>query len=677
MSAELLCDRIGTTTRLAPGPTFNEVEALEQFRTTIESCIATKDIWVAIDLELVASLSSAALEGLLDAQQALSNVGGSLSLLNVNVLNSEILAITGVDEYVEFISAQATTEPASAETASLRLGDLLVSEGLVSNEQVDEAIRLQTETGKKVGRTLIEKGWVAEHELLRVLAIQLQVPFVRLRPGIYDPELQSLVDQGTCQRLNVLPLFRVHDTLMLATADPQAVPVIDEVEELTACHVRPVLAASEEIQGVIQDTYQNAVAVNGYLGELDDDFTLVEIEQPENLAQIDEFATGSPVVNLVNAIIQRAIRDGASDVHIEPSRTRSRVRLRIDGVLHDGITSPMDVHAALVSRLKVMANLDITERRLPQDGRIQVSTGGRVVDLRFSSLPGIYGEKIVLRVLDSQSGILELDSLGMAPRHLDEFQGLLRNRHGMVLVTGPTGSGKTTTLYAAVDHLNSNEVSLVTIEDPVEYQIDTVNQNQINEATGLGFARLLKHVLRQDPDIIMVGEIRDHETAEIAVQAALTGHLVLSTLHTNDAIGAVSRLVDMGVEPYLLSSALGGAVGQRLVRTVCPGCATTYTAQPELATRLGAPPDERLRLVRGSGCKACYDSGFRGRAGIYEVVLATNELQELTVGNPSRDELTAYVANNGIPTLLDDGIRRVLARETTLEEVARVVGEGV
>ncbi|MEQ8659778.1 MAG: ATPase, T2SS/T4P/T4SS family [Gammaproteobacteria bacterium] len=674
MPAELLRDRIGTTMRLAPGPSFNEPADLEVFRDGIAQCLAAKDLWVAVDLDLVSHLASAALEALVDAHQALAARGGSLSLLNVNALNSDILQLTGIDEYIEFISAAAP--PARTSHAGARLGDLLVDEALVSAEQVAEALRLQGETGKKMGRVMVERGWIGEHDLLRVLAMQLDVPYARLRPGLFDPAARSALDRAVCQRLTVLPLFKVHATLTLATMDPQAVPVIDEVEERTHCHVRPVLVATSDIREVLADAGDGGMLVNDLLGRFDEDFELVDAALPDNLAVIDEMAGGSPVINLVNAIIQRAIRDGASDVHIEPSRKRSRVRFRIDGMLYEGMASPMDVHAAVVSRLKVMANLDITERRLPQDGRIQVSTGGRVVDLRFSSLPGIFGEKVVLRVLDRAAGVVDLERLGMGAENLALFKSLLARSHGLLLATGPTGSGKTTTLYAAVDQLNASEKSLVTIEDPVEYQLDAVNQNQVNEGTDLSFARLLRHVLRQDPDIIMVGEIRDRETAQIAVQAALTGHLVLSTLHTNDAIGAITRLVDMGVEPYLLSSALIGVVGQRLVRTICENCRTTFVAPPDLVARCGWESDARIRIARGRGCGQCYDSGYKGRIAIHEIIEATSELQALTVASPSRDELAAYVREHRVPTLFDDGVRRVREAQTTFEEVGRVLGLG-
>ncbi len=406
---------------------------------------------------------------------------------------------------------------------------------------------------------------------------------------------------------------------------------------------------------------------------MDEDFEVVENLVLDDYATIDEMAEGSPVINLVNSLVQRAIRDGASDIHIEPSRKKSLVRCRIDGVLYEVTTVRAELHPAIVSRLKVMANLDIAERRLPQDGRIQVHTQGRAVDLRFSSLPGLFGEKVVLRVLDKNQSLLDVDKLGMSADNLATFKSLLDNSHGLILVTGPTGSGKTTSLYAALNYLNSIEKNIVTIEDPVEYQIEIVNQNEVRDQIGLSFSTILRHTLRQDPDIIMVGEIRDRETAEIAVQAALTGHLVLSTLHTNHAIGAITRMIDMDVEPYLLSSALIGVVAQRLVRTICPACKTSFLAGPEITQKYGWDGPGQVQLARGRGCNECYDSGYRGRMGIHEIIDTDEGLQRLITANPGRDELAGYLQSRNFRTLFLDGLDHVREGETTLEEVSRVI----
>jgi type IV pilus assembly protein PilB len=432
------------------------------------------------------------------------------------------------------------------------------------------------------------------------------------------------------------------------------------------------MAKAEDIMQCLAETNNELFEPEEFISELDSDFEVVENIVSDDYATIDEMAAGSPIINLVNSLIQRAIRDGASDIHIEPGRKMSRVRFRIDGLLYEVATPRIELHPAIVSRLKVMANLDIAERRMPQDGRIQVFTQQRGIDLRFSSLPGLYGEKVVLRVLDKNNAILDVRKLGMTGANLDTYLRLLERSHGLILVTGPTGSGKTTSLYAALNHLNSLERNIVTIEDPVEYQIDIINQNEVRDKVGLSFAKVLKHVLRQDPDIIMVGEIRDQETATIAVQAALTGHLVLSTLHTNDSTGAITRMIDMGVEPYLLSSALIGVLAQRLIRTICPSCKTTYLAEPGIMQRFGWTGDS-ITLSKGRGCSDCYDSGYKGRVAIHEFVEADDRLQRLIMGNASRDELDEYIAGAEIKTLFDDGLLHVREGFTTIEEISRVV----
>ena len=674
---KVLTDRVGVATRLLPSEGVSDQTSLEPVKEAISACLAQREMLLIIDLTNVPTLNSQALELLLDSQDELARRGGGLTLTNVNTINQDVLRITGVNDYVDVLNSSSNDLVfacgASTDLQNLRLGDLLIEAGLASEDRVEEAIRLQSETGKRMGEIMVEREWVSETEMLKILSQQLDVPYTYLRAGVYDLTATKLVDHALASRLKVLPLFNIRGVLTLATSDPQSIPSFDEIERHTGLTVQPVLAKSQEIEHCINEAFEGSIEIDAYVGDLEEDFELIDQELAGDFASIDEIANGSPVINLVNAVIQRAIRDGASDIHIEPSRNKTRIRLRVDGILYEVMTAGQEMHPALVSRLKVMANLDISERRLPQDGRIQVSTRGNVVDLRFSSLPGVHGEKIVLRVLDKSRSILAIDKLGMSDHNQNIFTNLLTRSHGLMLVTGPTGSGKTTTLYSAIEHLNNTEKSIVTIEDPVEYQLDIINQNQVKDNVGLSFAKLLKHVLRQDPDIIMVGEIRDHETAEIAIQAALTGHMVLSTLHTTDAIGAVTRLLDMGVEPYLLSSALVGSIAQRLVRTVCPDCKTTYVAPPELMKEFGWPEGEHVHLSRGRGCTTCYDSGYKGRMAVHEIVQTDSALQNLMMTNPSRDDLSEYIEQAGVVTLYDDGLERVHAGETTIEEVKRII----
>lgn len=674
---EVLQDTIGVSTYLLPLGSIIDEDSLAVLQEKLTACIENQEYRIIVDLNNVPSFNSAVLETLLNCQDELASHGGALTLSNVSSLNMEILRITGIGNYFTVTDSSGSSSfPLNSEDADSprqRLGDMLITADLLSEEQLQQVLELQKASGRRLGEILIAKGLVKEAELLPVMSEHLRVPFVKLAPGLFDPRVVEWMDREMVERLRVLPLFKVQKVITLATDEPQAVLSFDEIEERTGYKVQPVLAESTEIRKYIAEVYEGQTSLNELGGYLEGDFEIVEQVIPEDLAEIDKLAAGSPVVNLVNAIIQRAIRDGASDIHIEPSRDKSRVRLRIDGMLYEVMNPPAEMHPAIVSRLKVMGNLDIAERRLPQDGRIQVNTGGRVVDLRFSSLPGIFGEKIVLRILDKNRSILNVDKLGMSDANKKRFLDLLAYSHGLVLATGPTGSGKTTTLYAALNYLNSPEKSIVTIEDPVEYQIDIINQNQVRENTGLTFATLLRHVLRQDPDIVMVGEIRDAETAEVAIQAALTGHLVLSTLHTNSAVDAITRMLNMGIPSYLLSSSLIGVVAQRLIRTVCDECKTDFLATPEMIEQYGWQDEARLRLARGRGCIACYDSGYKGRVSIHEVIIPDARLQEMIISNSSREHLAAYVAEGGFKTLYDDGIERVKEGLTTIEEISRVV----
>jgi type IV pilus assembly protein PilB len=399
---------------------------------------------------------------------------------------------------------------------------------------------------------------------------------------------------------------------------------------------------------------------------------LVETAPEREISELAEMAKGSPVINLTNMILLKAIRDGASDIHIEPQPHKFRIRVRIDGILYELMSPKIEMHPFVISRLKVMANLDIAERRIPQDGRIQVHVDGRTVDLRFSSMPGIQGEKVVLRILDRGKAILDINRLGFDPPVLDRFKSLLRKPHGLILVCGPTGSGKTTTLYSAITLLNTSEKNIITIEDPVEYRLENINQNQVKETIGLTFAKFLKHALRQDPDIVMVGEIRDRETAEIAIQASLTGHLVVSTLHTNDSPSTVTRLLEMGLEPYLISSSLMACLAQRLVRTICPECKTTYYPPRGVLNVLGVGEGNNVQLAQGKGCPACYDSGYKGRIAIIELLEMETGLQSLILKNPSIDALRNYIVEKEYQTLKHSGYQKVLEGLTTIEEVKRV-----
>jgi len=678
-SSGILRSRIGVMSYLALHFSTLDQAACKQLAEVIEQCLQEREKRIVVDLASLRTLTSIGLGAILDAVEKVICEGGWLKVANVNTHIRDILDITGVSDYV------ATLNPPEEKSSSVvlpgamlekhRLGDELIARGLITEVQLDNALELQSKIGKRLGQILVEQNWLAEKDLLPVLAQQLQVPYLKLNPHLYDPAVINHIEKNKAIQLCVFPLFKIRDVLLIATPSPLSIPVNDEIEEHTGCKIKAILASRKDVLETINEAYsgnQNDFGLELF-DAVDDDFEVVENIAPDDYAQIDELAEGSPVINMVNSVIQRAIRDGASDIHIEPARNKSRIRLRIDGVLYEFTTLNPDLHASIVSRLKVMANLDIAERRLPQDGRIQVHTRGKQVDLRFSSLPGLFGEKIVLRVLDKNQSLLDLNKLGMMAHNLEAYRRLLNKSFGLILATGPTGSGKTTSLYAALNQLNTMEKNIVTIEEPVEYQMEIINQNEVRENIGLTFAAILKHVLRQDPDIIMVGEIRDRETAEIAVQAALTGHLVLSTLHTNHAIGAISRMIDMGVEPYLLSSALIGVLGQRLVRTVCPSCKTSYIASPEILERYGWADRKGMRLVQGRGCEECYDSGYKGRIGIHEVLEADARLQDLITGNPSRDELEQYMRDSQHKSLFDDGLERVANGLTTIEEVSRVV----
>ena len=555
-----------------------------------------------------------------------------------------------------------------------KLGQILLRSGKITDVQLDKALARQRETNKRLGQVLVDLGFLTEADIAAVLGEQLGVPHVWLRKGLVDPKVVSLIPREKAELYHVLAMFKVRDCLTVAMSDPQSLFVIDQLTSLTACKIQPVLSRAEDIATFIREYYEKSVGVDEFLSSLDQtDVEVVSDVQLASVSELEELAEGSPIINLVNVVVLNAIKQGASDIHIEPDRKRMRIRYRVDGIMREVMSQKADLHPAVISRVKVMANLDIGERRRPQEGRIRVVAENREIDLRVSSLPTVLGEKIVMRILDQSKSIRPLDALGLVGKPAKTFEQMVRQPYGLILVTGPTGSGKTTTLYSGLHLVSSIEKNVVTIEDPVEYQLEYINQVQVNERMNLNFANVLRHVLRQDPDIIMVGEIRDRETAEIAIQAALTGHLVISTLHTNDSCGAVTRLADMGIEPYLIASALTGVVAQRLLRRICPECRTSFIPPASLLERVGWKDNKPLTMSVGTGCKNCFDSGYKGRMGIYELLVVDLKMRSLILTNPTLDQLREERDRSDLPSLKDSGFDLVRNGQTTIEEVMRAV----
>ncbi len=554
------------------------------------------------------------------------------------------------------------------------LEQMLLEQGRISAEDLRRVKRLQQERGERLERLLLDLGFISEEDLLPLLAAYLGVEAVQRKDFPAEPVPLGPLTYKYLRHAKVLPLSQQNGTLVVAMADPADYYTIQGLRLATGLDIMPRLARERDVLEQLDTAYgggngngggEGAEATDGELEFLSDD--------EEDVNHLRDLASEAPVIRLVNMLINRAVEQRASDIHIEPFENELKVRYRIDGVLHDVETPQRRLQAAIVSRIKIMAKLNIAERRLPQDGRIKLRLLGREIDLRVSTLPTLYGESVVLRILDRSNIVVNLDSLGFNEDTLEGFSRLITKPYGMVLVTGPTGSGKTTTLYGALDKINSPDKKIITIEDPVEYQLFGVNQIHVKPAIGLTFANGLRSIVRQDPDVIMVGEIRDAETAEIAIQAALTGHLVFSTLHTNDAAGAVSRLLEMGVEDYLLASSLLGVLAQRLVRRVCAKCKRPVTLTAGVAQEVGGTSE----AFEGAGCEECSRTGYRGRAGIYELLVMSDAVRQLILKRSSADVIRDAAVGEGMRTLRDDGWRQVRAGLTTVAEVVRVTQEEV
>ncbi len=562
-----------------------------------------------------------------------------------------------------------------------KIGNLLIDANLITEEQLYKALDEQKKTGDKIGASLIKLGFIEDGELVKFLSKQFKIPPVKLDDEKKEASLISLISAELAHRYEVFPVKKIGKTLMLAMSNPSDIYAMEDVGFNTGLDILPRVASSIEIKKALNQYYPVSKAVSSikeFEEELQDDFELVDGEYEEEDTQVDiskleASGKSAPVIKLVNFLITDAVKVGASDIHIEPYEKLFRVRFRIDGVLQEVMSPPMRMKTAIVSRVKIMSRLNISERRIPQDGRINVKVGVKVIDLRVSIVPTLFGEKVVMRILDKSSLMLDMKDLGFEEESLRKFIQAIEEPYGIVLVTGPTGSGKSTTLYSALSRLNTKEVQIITAEDPVEYNLKGINQVQVNEEIGFTFAEALRSFLRQSPNIIMVGEIRDNETAEIAVRAALTGHLVLSTIHTNDAPSTVNRLVDMGIKPFMVAASLNLIQAQRLVRKICSECKEEVEPDPVLLREANIDPTllEGKKVYRGRGCARCNQTGYKGRIAITEVLPITPIVRELILKNSPAAAIREGAKGEGMHTLRDDALVKVKKGITTLEEVTR------
>lgn len=555
------------------------------------------------------------------------------------------------------------------------LGESLIDEGMLTAEQLKKAQDEEKRTGQRLRNVLVKLGFIDEGDLVQFVSDKLGIPRIELSNYIIDPKIIELVPEAIARKYGVIPVLKIGSRLTCAMTDPWNIFAIDEIRTATGLTVEPAVATDAEIKKALNEHYGAKGSMEDLIKSIDEEKLGISDKEPD-LKKLQGIVEEPLVIKLVNLIIMKAIKEGASDIHIEPEESELKVRIRVDGILRAIDSPPKHLQSAIISRVKIMANLDIAERRLPQDGRFSIKMEGKEIDVRTSCLPTIYGENVVLRLLDASSALLGLDQLGFSKGMLPSWNKLITRPHGILLVTGPTGSGKTTTLYASLSKINTVEKNIITVEDPVEYKLPGIRQIQVETKIKLTFANGLRSILRQDPDIIMVGEIRDLETTEIAIQAALTGHLVFSTLHTNDAPGAVTRLIDMGLEPFLASSSLIGVLAQRLVRKICPDCKEKYTPSKEALADIGLSGEDKLEFYRGKGCDKCMSTGYKGRISIYELMIPDDRIRNAIVAKVSSDDIRKLSVNSGMVTLMQDGIDKIKHGITTVEEVLRVTREG-
>ncbi len=553
-----------------------------------------------------------------------------------------------------------------------RLGDLLIGIGLITQKQLDAALAAQKESKKRLGEALIDEGFLTEAQLIEALEMQLGIEFVDLGNFLIDPTMSHTVPKTIAKKYGVVPVRKDRDNLYLAMSDPLNFKAIEEARAATRLRVTPMIATVEGIDRAIQTLYGS----EGVSRAIEEMKRTTRTPAMEDLAPaataVDDDTMSAPTVRLVNSIIERAVTERASDIHLEPHEDELLVRMRVDGLMRDILNVPKNLQSAVISRLKVMGTMDISEKRIPQDGRANVTIKQKNIDLRMSTLPTLFGEKLLIRLLDKDAQFLDKESIGLGGHDAQWYDDLLRAKSGVVLIAGPTGSGKSSTMQTMIRQLNTRTVNLISLEDPVEYQIKGVNQVQINDKVGMTFASGLRAILRQDPDIIAVGEIRDGETADIAMRAAITGHTVLSTIHTSDAAAAVDRLIDIGVEPYLIAGAVRGILSQRLVRRICPHCREAYTPEREELERIGLQDEKDLVLYRGKGCPMCFHTGYHGRTGVFEVLKITPALRRAIHQRSSREKLRELALESGYVPLEQNAVRMVLEGVTTVEEALKV-----